>query len=189
MSSPKRVLIIAASPRSPSNSSALALKAAEGVKAYGGVPEIVQIGSMKIAPCNACDACRSKEARCVIEDDMQLLYPKIMDADAIIFATPVYWFNVSAQMKLFIDRTYAMRIGDKYGLTGKDTGVILTYEDEDVYKSGGVNALRSFQDIFRYVDANQVGSVYGKVDKLDELDDELLEKAYELGGKITCRDK
>ena len=90
-------------------------------------------------------------------------------------------------MKLFIDRTYAIRGKDYYALTGKDVGVILTYEDEDVFTSGGVNALRSFQDICAYVKANLVGAVYGSVDKAGAVrtNGKLLEKAYDLGKKLA----
>jgi multimeric flavodoxin WrbA len=164
------------------------LKAVEGVKSEGGEAEVIQIGNLKIAPCDACDICRDGTGKgCVIMDDMQPLYQKIRDAHGIIFATPIYWFHISAQMKLFIDRTYAMRDGGDYGLTGKDVGVILTYEDKDVYASGGVNALRSFQDIFAYVRANPVGRVYGTVGKPGEVqsDVELLEKSYNLGRMIA----
>jgi multimeric flavodoxin WrbA len=188
MKKPKRILIIAASPRKNSNSTILALKAAEAVESSGGEADVVQIGNLRIGPCNACDLCRtgSREG-CVIDDDMQPLYQKIRDSEGIIFVTPIYWFNVSAQMKLFIDRTYALRDGSNYGFTGKDVGVIVTYEDEDVYASGGVNALRSFQDIFAYVRANPVGMVYGSVGKPGEVksDTELLEKAYYLGKKVS----
>ncbi len=188
MKSPKRVLIITSSPRKNGNSTILALKAAEGVKAAGGIADIAAIGNLKIAPCNACDACRAKpDAGCIIKDDMQPLYQKIEAAEGIIFATPIYWFNVSAQMKLLIDRTYATHSESGYAFTGKDVGVILTYEDEDVYVSGGVNALRSFKDIFAYVKANLVGTVYGSANKAGEVqgNDKLLEKAYNLGRKIA----
>ena len=188
MKPPKRVLIIAASPRKNGNSTILALKAAEGVKSAGGETELVPIGNLKIAPCNACDACRTKpDAGCVIKDDMQPLYQKIRDAQGIIFATPVYWFNMSAQMKLFIDRTYAVYDEGVYAFTGKDVGVILTYEDEDVFVSGGINALRSFQDICGYVRANLVGKVYGSAGKAGDVksNDRLLQKAYDLGRKIV----
>jgi hypothetical protein len=90
-------------------------------------------------------------------------------------------------MKLLIDRTYATHRESGYAFTGKDVGVILTYEDEDVYVSGGVNALRSFKDIFAYVKANLVGAVYGSANKAGEVqgNDKLLEKAYSLGRKIA----
>ena len=186
----KRVLILTASPRKNGNSTILALKAAEGIKAEGGEADVVPIGNLNIAPCNACDACRTKqEAGCVIKDDMQPLYKKIEDAQGVIFATPIYWFNVSAQMKLFIDRTYAIHGKSYYALTGKDVGVILTYEDEDVFVSGGINALRSFQDIFAYVKANLVGAVYGSADKAGDVraNGELMQKAYDLGKKIATQ--
>jgi len=186
----KRVLILAASPRKNGNSTILALKAAEGVKAEGGEAEVVSIGNLKIAPCNACDSCRTTpEAGCVIKDDMQPLYQKIKDSKGIIFATPIYWFNVSAQMKSLLDRTYATYNKGIYAFTGKDVGVILTYEDEDVFVSGGINALRSFQDIFAYVKANLVGAVYGTANKAGEVqnNEKLLQKAYDLGKKVTIR--
>lgn len=191
MRSKKRVLIVAASPRRNGNSTILAERAADGVKAAGGEVNLVRIGNMKIAPCNACDSCRSGQGRgCVIMDDMQGLYPKIRDAGGVILATPVYWFSASAQMKAFIDRTYAM--GDEeeksYAFTGKDVGLILTYADADVFASGGVNALRTFQDICRYSKANWVGAVYGTADKAGDArsDVGLIQKAYELGSRVAA---
>jgi multimeric flavodoxin WrbA len=184
----KRVLILAASPRKNGNSTILALKAAEGVKAEGGEADVVEIGHLKIAPCNACDSCLTKpEAGCVIKDDMQPLYQKIRAAQGIIFATPVYWFNMSAQMKLVIDRAYAIQDKEYFAFTGKDVGVILTYGDVDVFASGGVNALRSFQDICSFVKANLVGTVYGTANKAGEVQTnrELLQKAYDLGKKLV----
>jgi multimeric flavodoxin WrbA len=163
------------------------MRAAEGVKSIGHEANFVSISSLKISPCNACDSCRKEsKGSCVINDDMQSLYPKIRDADGIIFATPIYWFNMSAQMKAFIDRSYAIKDGNSYAFTGKNVGVILTYADEDVFSSGGVNALRSFQDIFAYVKANFIGMVYGTADKAGEMKDnvELSEKAFDLGCKI-----
>ena len=186
--SSKRVLIVASSPRKNSNSTTLANKAAEGVTAGGGEADLVNIGNMKIAPCTACDACRvTQDAGCIIDDDMKPLYQKIKEAQGVIFASPVYWFNMSAQMKCFIDRTYAVHTDDGYALTGKDVGVILTYEDKDVYVSGGVNALRSFMDIFAYVRANPVGMVYGSVGKAGDIlgNEKALQEAYELGMKMV----
>jgi len=184
----KRVLILASSPRKNSNSTILALKAAEGVRAEGGEADVVEIGHLKIAPCNACDSCLAKpEAGCVIKDDMQPLYAKIRAAQGIIFATPVYWFNMSAQMKLVIDRAYAIQDKEYFAFTGKDVGVILTYGDVDVFASGGVNALRSFQDICAFAKANLVGTVYGTANKAGEVqtNEELLQKAFDLGKKLV----
>jgi len=115
------------------------------------------------------------------------LYQKIKDAQGIIFATPVYWFNISAQMKLLIDRAYAIQGKGCWAFTGKNIGVILTYGDEDVFASGGTNALRSFEDICAFVKANLVGTVYGSADKAGDIqtNEKLLEKAYDLGKKLV----
>jgi len=188
MKSVKHVLILAASPRKNGNSTILALKAAEGIKAEGGEVEVIPISHLKIAPCNACESCITKpEAGCAIKDDMQPLYQKIKDAHGIIFATPIYWFNISAQMKLLIDRAYAIQGKGYWAFTGKNIGVILTYGDEDVFASGGTNALRSFQDICAFVKANLVGTVYGSADKAGDIqtNEKLLEKAYDLGKKLV----
>ena len=188
MKSAKHVLILAASPRKNGNSTILALKAAEGIKAEGGEVEVIPISHLKIAPCNACESCITKpEAGCAIKDDMQPLYQKIKDAHGIIFATPIYWFNISAQMKLLIDRAYAIQGKGYWAFTGKNIGVILTYGDEDVFASGGTNALRSFQDICAFVKANLVGTVYGSADKAGDIqtNEKLLEKAYDLGKKLV----
>ncbi len=184
----RRILIVTSSPRKNGNSTLLALRAAEGVKAEGSLADIVHIGNMKIAPCTACDACRrNPETGCIIKDDMQPLYQKIKDADGVIFATPIYWFNVSAQMKCFIDRTYAVSNDGVFAFTGKDAGVILTYEDVDVFVSGGINAIRSFKDIFAYVSANPMGFVYGSANKAGEVqsNETLLKKVYELGKSMA----
>ena len=187
-----RVLVLAASPRREGNSTILAQRAAEGVEATGGAADVIQLGGLNIHPCTACEVCRSgPDAECIFDDDMQPLYEKLRESDGVIFASPVYWFNMSAQLKLFIDRTYAMRKGDKHGLSNKIIGVILTYEDEDIYASGGVNALRSIQDICNYVKADLVGSVYGTTSKPGEAknNQQLLQKAYELGKKIAEANK
>ena len=137
MNSKKHVLIVAASPRRNGNSTLLAMKAVEGVGAAGGEADIVPIGNLRISPCTACDACRTTPGTgCVKLDDMQPIYQKIKDADGIIFATPIYWFNMSAQMKAFIDRTYAMTANGRYAFTGKNMGVILSYADVDVFALG-----------------------------------------------------
>ena len=89
---------------------------------------------------------------------------------------------MSAQMKCFIDRTYAVSNDGVFAFTGKDVGVILTYEDRDVFVSGGINAIRSFKDTFAYVKANLVGMVYGSANKAGEVkkNEELLKRAFDL---------
>jgi multimeric flavodoxin WrbA len=182
----QKILIINGSPRKNGNCSVLIQNLAEGVSENGGISETICLQELKIAPCNACDACRKNKSKgCVIKDDMVPLYSKVAQADAIVFASPVYWFNISAQTKLFIDRLYA--VGENgNAFTGKKIGIILTYGDKDIYSSGGVNALRCFEDICTYVSAPLIGKVYASADKAGEIKnnpDKILE-AFELGKKL-----
>ncbi len=117
---------------------------------------------------------------------MQLLYPRILAADALIIASPVYWFTVSAQTKAFIDRWYALnKIPGT--LAGKKLGVVMAYAGEDVFSSGAVNALRMFQDICAYLGAGIEGMVYGQAYKAGEIagNATVLEQAHELGRKLA----
>jgi multimeric flavodoxin WrbA len=183
----KHVLILKGSPREKGNSSLLADQVADGARAAGAEVESFDLHSMDIRPCDACDACQGTDADCIIEDDMQTLYPKLRSADAIVVASPIYWFTMSAQTKLCIDRWYALEGPQGNALAGKQIGIVLTYGDTDPFTSGAINAIRTFQDMFRYVKANIVGIVYGSASKAGEIQNqqELMERAFKLGRKLA----
>jgi multimeric flavodoxin WrbA len=118
---------------------------------------------------------------------MQTLYPKIKESDSIVFASPIYWFTVSSQTKLFIDRCYAVGGGQKNVFSGKRFGILLAYADPDPFISGAVNALRTFQDISNYLGAEISGMVYGSAREAGEIknDQNLMKKAYQLGVQLA----
>jgi len=176
------------SPRKNGNSAILADKLAAGVKDAGGEPIVVSLQALKIAPCNACEACLKNPAKgCVIQDDMQSIYLQLKAAHGVVLASPVYWFNYSAQLKTVIDRTYAIRSNNTSALTGKKVGILLTYGDVDLFASGGVNALRSLQDMCRFVKAHLVGIVHGSANSPGDIakNADLLAQAFELGKKMV----
>ena len=186
--SPKRVLIVKTSPRKRGNSTLLAEQVAAGARAAGAEVDSITVQGMDIQPCTACEACKdTEEGDCILDDDMQALYPKIRQADVIVVATPVYFFTMSAQAKLFIDRCYAL-IQTARGnlLTGKKFAFVLAYGDTDLFTSGGINAIRAFQDMCRYLEAEVVGFVYGTASEEGEIQSQsdLLEEAYRLGQKL-----
>ena len=185
---PRKIMVVIGSPRKKGNSSVLAKQVAAGAKAGGARVETFFLHEMNIKPCTACDACRKNpKIDCVIQDDMRILYPKLKSADAIVIASPVYWFTVSAQTKLFMDRWYGLGGDEGYALAGKRFGIVLAYAGEDPFVSGAVNALRMFQDALRFIDAEIVGMVYGSAWKAGEVrkNKALMEEAYELGKKIA----
>lgn len=187
MPAPK-VVITLGSPRENGNSTLLALRVAEGVRDAGGDPAVFRLHTMAIRPCRGCDACqRTRDYRCVHPDDMASIYAALRAADGLLIASPVYWFTMSAQIKLFMDRLYAFVGPSGWGLAGKRIGIVLTYADHDPFVSGAVNALRTFQDAFHHAGAPVVGMVYGQAHAAGEVagNAALLREAYELGKKLT----
>jgi multimeric flavodoxin WrbA len=184
----KKLLILLGSPRKRGNSTLLAAEAAKAAKAAGASVETVFLQGLSIKACTACDACQRKPGSgCVLRDDMQKLYPKLKAADALLLASPIYWANMSAQMKTFMDRCYALATPKGHAFTGKKAGIILTYGAPDVFSSGGVNALRCFQDAFGFVDVKIIGTVYGTAWKAGDVKKNraLLKEAAELGAKLA----
>ena len=182
------ILILKASPRRQSNSSLLADQLAAGASATGAEVESFFLPEMNIRPCDACDVCQgSGDGQCVVQDDMQMLYPKLRRASAIVVATPVYWFTLSAQAKLCIDRWYALETPEGSALRGKKFALLMSYGDSDPYLAGAVNAIRTFQDMCRYLHADLAGMVYGTASQAGEMrqQPDLLEKAYQLGQKLA----
>ncbi len=100
-------LLLLGSPRKNGNTETLAGRVAGVVEKNGGHVESVRLCELDIAPCIDCGECR-KNGRCVIDDDMQELYSKIDKANTIIIASPIYFYGVTAQTKVFIDRTQAL---------------------------------------------------------------------------------
>jgi multimeric flavodoxin WrbA len=121
---------------------------------------------------------------------MQAIYPELRAADALVIASPVYWFTVSAQTKLFMDRCYALIDRDGWMLKRKKIGIVMTYGDSDPFNSGAINAFRTFQDGFGYVGAEIVGFVYGSASEAGEIrtNEAVMAAAYGLGRKLAGAD-
>ena len=101
------VLGISGSPRRNGNSELLIREFIRGAEVNGHETELIILSELKISPCTSCGSCQ-KSGKCVINDDMQLMYKKLLEADCIVFASPIYFCGVSAQLKSFIDRCQAL---------------------------------------------------------------------------------
>jgi len=102
-----KVLGIMGSPRRKSNTEILLDKALEGAREAGAEVEKVLVSKLKISPCLEIYACL-KDGNCAIKDDMQLLYKKLLEADHIIFASPMFFYGITSQAKATIDRCQAL---------------------------------------------------------------------------------
>ena len=100
----KNVIIIASSPRKNGNSNALVKAFEKGAKEAGNSVETVYLAGKKIEFCCGCMSC-NHTLRCVIRDDVKEILEKMQGADVVVFATPIYYYSVSGQLKTFFDRT------------------------------------------------------------------------------------
>ena len=107
----KKVLILSTSPRKNSNSEALAEAFASGANEANNDVEIIRMREKNIRFCLGCFACQ-KTGKCVIKDDMAAIVPKMEQADVLVFATPIYYYEMSGQMKTLLDRANPLFIAD-----------------------------------------------------------------------------
>ena len=185
----KNLLIFTGSPRKESISALLAMEAARAAKEADASVKLINLSALKINPCSACQSCREKgpgTGKCIQKDEMQKLYPRLKEAEAIILAHPIYWFTINAQTKLFIDRWYAFGADNYTSFKDKKVGLILTFADHDAFTSGAVNALRAYQDIFNYLEAKITGIVLASADRAGEVgkNRKVIKEAYQLGKKL-----
>lgn len=123
-------MAIVGSPRLKGNTNYLMDAALEEAAAQGIETEKIVLSQYEIKPCIGHDNCDSFDT-CPQDDDMNWILKKFLDADGIILATPVYWYNVTAQMKTFIDRNYfAYRHDMKY--RARVAGIIVVAEREAI---------------------------------------------------------
>lgn len=172
-----KVLAISASPRNHGNSDLLCDQFLKGAAEAGHTAEKVQLAEKNISPCLACGICCSGKP-CVRQDDMAEVLEKVMEADVILLATPMYFYSMDAQMKLFIDRCYS-RFKE---IRGKAFYLAVTAAAPDhAAVEGTLAGLRGFLRCLP--DAEEKGVLYGTGawDKGDILQHPAYEKAYQLG--------
>ena len=120
-----KVLGLAGSPRRHGNTELLLDQVLGGAASKGAQTEKVILGAMNIDPCDACEGCY-ETGRCILQDDYQLLYPKLIKAERIVLAAPVFFMGLPAQAKAFIDRCqcfWARKYVLQDPLPPTDTGV------------------------------------------------------------------
>ncbi|MDO4961646.1 MAG: flavodoxin family protein [Eubacteriales bacterium] len=103
-----KVLVLMGSPRRNGNTSILCDEFIRGAMESGHETEKINIVDLKVNGCLGCNGCQRNGGTCVQKDDMAGLYDKIMAADVVVLASPIYYYTWTAQMKAVIDRTYAL---------------------------------------------------------------------------------
>ncbi len=178
----KKVLIIATSPRKNGNSNRLAEEFANGAKEAGNSAEIVYLYDKQINFCKGCLACQ-KTHHCVIKDDANQIVEKMKNSDVIVWATPIYYYEMSGQMKTMIDRSNPL-FSDDYSF--RDIYLLATAADSGDYSmDGAIKGLQGWIDCFektalkgvvKGLGLEGVGAIEGK---------NALKEAFELGKSIN----
>ncbi len=176
----KNVLILSSSPRRNGNSDLLCDRFLEGAKSSGHTVEKIFIKDKNINYCTGCSSC-SMGKSCPQKDDMPEILEKMINADVIVMATPVYFYTMCGQMKTFIDRTCA-----RYQeISNKDFYFILSAAVEDkAALERTVDAFRGFTDCLE--NPREKGIIYGvgawKVGEIKET--HAMDEAYKMGQEI-----
>ena len=177
----KKVLILSSSPRKGGNSEALASIFAKGAQEAGNQVETVYLREKQYGFCKGCLACQ-KLGHCVIKDDAVEIAAKMHDADVLVFATPVYYYSVSGQLKTMLDRANPL-FGTDYAFT-KAYLLATAAEDEPETVEGTVKAVQGWVDCFDRCEL--AGTVFaGGVTDVGEIAGHpALEKAYQMGKEV-----
>ncbi|MGB9587420.1 MAG: flavodoxin family protein [Armatimonadota bacterium] len=178
-----KLTVFLGSPRKGGNTDILAECLLAGANDAGHETEAISLRSLSIHPCIGCEHCWSNGKPCVLEDDMQSLYQTIAVSDALIFATPVYWYAPTAIMKAFIDRLVPFnRPQGRPLIEGKQAILITTYEEKDCQAVEPL--LRMFELSFNYLGQRLTDCIVsgglGPKGAVREKPD-LLEAAYRIG--------
>ena len=177
----KKVLIISTSPRKGGNSDTLAEEFARGAKEAGHEVEKIGLWDKTIGFCRGCLACQ-KTGRCVIHDDADAVAQKMLTADVIVFATPIYYYEMSGQMKTMLDRANPLFSAN---YTFRDIYLLATAADtDDSAMDGAAKGLEGWISCFEK--ARLAGMVFGGgADAIGTIQgNPALNEAYEMGKAV-----
>ena len=177
----KKILVISTSLRANSNSDMLAEAFVGGVREAGHEAEKVSLKDKSIGFCKGCLACQ-KTGNCVIQDDAGEIVEKMLHADVLVFATPIYYYEMSGQMKTKLDRANPLYTAD---YAYRDVYLLATAADEDEHAiDGAKKGLEGFLACFEW--AGLAGCVFaGGVDAPGTVKEHgSLEKAREMGRQV-----
>ena len=127
----KNILILNGSPRANGNTAAMVDAMIAGAKGAGHSAEKVDIRLLDIKPCTGCYGCAAgKGDPCIQKDEMKKIYAGLDRADVVVFASPLYWWQFTAQMKTVIDRLFAVAAANNMHIPQKEVALLIAAEDK-----------------------------------------------------------
>ncbi len=191
-----KVLGIFGSPRKGGNTGLLLEEALKGAEKEGAKTERLYLSDLTITPCKECHGC-DRTGNCVILDDMQKIYPKLLEADVVILASPIFFYGVTAWAKALIDRSQSLW-SKKYlvkdpslGEKGKKRRGFFISVGATKGKKVFDGAILTVKYFFDVLNAEYVGELlFRGVEAKDDIlkHPEALQEAYETGRKLASAD-
>ena len=133
----KKVVVITGSPRKNGNSFAMTDAFIKAAEAKGHVVTRFDAATKNVGGCHACETCFTTGKACSFDDDFNVIAPIILEADAVVFAMPVYWYSIPSQIKGVIDKMFSFCVAGK-DMAGKKCALITCCEEDDMSVMDGV---------------------------------------------------
>lgn len=174
-----KIVILNGSLRANGNTEIMVKAFAKGAEEKGHRVTLVPLAGKKIGGCLGCQYCFSHEGQCVQKDDMKEILAHLDQADLVVFASPIYWFDITGSLKCVIDRMYAR---GKLGFHFSETALLLDSGSEGVYEA----AIAQYQAMTSYLHWEDKGilTISGMTQKGDMKDSPKLKEVYALGKSL-----
>lgn len=176
----KNVIIIAGSPRVGGNTETLVKEFARGAKEAGNKVSVVSLAKEKVAPCTGCSVCQNTH-KCWQKDKADAILKKMQKVDVIVFASPVYFYSISAQLKALFDRSVVIFPN----LENKQYYFLMAMADTNRKMfEGTIKAMRGFLDCYDGSKLKGMVCADGVYEKGEILKTKFPSAAYKLGLKV-----
>ena len=171
-----RIVVLNGSPRANGNTEMLSGEFIKGAIEAGHETELINLRGKKVAGCLGCKYCHDHDGECVQKDDMKSILETLNQADMVVFASPIYWFDITAQLKAVIDRMYA---NGRIGFHFTKTALILDSGADHVYDA----AIAQYKAMTGYLEWQNIGIITAPnlADKGAVKGTPAMEEAYKLG--------
>ena len=133
----KKIVVITGSPRKNGNSFAMTDAFIQAAEAKGHQVTRFDAAMMNVGGCHACETCFKTGKACSFDYGFNTIAPAILEADAVVFTMPVYWYSIPAQIKGVIDKLFSLVVGGK-DIAGKECAMIVCCEEDDMSVMDGV---------------------------------------------------
>lgn len=185
----RKVLALMASPQKGGNTDTLTSRLLQSAKAKGAVTEAIYLVDQTIKPCTQCEYChQAVSGQCKIGDDFNWIAEKMIGADIIVLATPIWWSSMHSLLKLLLDRCYSLvdKNWDNFKLQGKGLVIVAcqTQKDLDLYANPLVKEFGVYEDWLKF---KVVGSLVASTGATGEVasNTEIMDKAVQLGETLA----